>query len=249
MVLPLYDVDPLEGKTKPYVTYGLIATNIAISAVTFGLPTATYQSLLDAYGLVPAVETRAVAGTGLFPPDLALVTSMFLHFDWWHVLGNMLFLWIFGDNIEDAMGHLRFFVFYILCGVAGGLAFVISAPDMTGPLIGASGAIAGVMAAYLMIRPCAKVEVLAFFIPLPVPAVLVIGLWVATQVWNTAIQTQDGVGYAAHVGGAIAGALLVLVMRQPGVELFECMWPSKNSGRNVANQSAGAGQSGPAAPT
>jgi membrane associated rhomboid family serine protease len=90
---------------------------------------------------------------------------MFLHANWWHVLSNILFLWIFGDNIEDAMGHLRFFTFYILCGLGGAAAFVISALHATGPMLGASGAIAGVMAAYLMIRPCAKIEIWAFVVP------------------------------------------------------------------------------------
>jgi membrane associated rhomboid family serine protease len=246
VMIPLYDVDPLEGKTTPYVTYGLIATNTIVSVVLFSLPTETYQSLVNVLGLIPAIEFRKIPSAGLFSPDLTLVTSMFVHLNWWHLFGNMLFLWIFGDNVEDAMGHLRFFAFYILCGLAGAAAFLVSAPDMT-ELIGASGAIAGVLAAYLLLRPCAKVEVLALVVPLPVPAVLVIGLWMAIQFWNAAIQTNDGVGYSAHFGGAIAGALLVLVMRQPGVKLFQCMWPSKRSKTVVAVPSDGPEPSEPMA--
>ena len=226
MVLPLYDVDPLEGRTTPYVTYGLIATNIMIAVVVFYFPTATYESLLKVIGLVPAVETRELPGRGLFPRDLALITSMFLHANWWHLAANMLFLWIFGDNIEDAVGHLRFFAFYMLCGTAGAAVYVISAPHATIPLLGASGAIAGVMAAYLMIRPCAKIEVLVSVIPVPLPAFVVIGLWMALQVLHVETQKNDGVAYWCHLGGAIAGALLIVVMRRPHVQLFACVSPT-----------------------
>lgn len=226
MVMPLYDVDPLEGKTMPYITYGLIATNFAVAVAVFGLPPESYRALRHVYGLIPAVETRAMPGSGWLPRDLALFSSLFLHLGWGHLVGNMFFLWIFGDNIEDAMGHLRFLAFYLLCGVAGAAAFIISAPHLTVPLVGASGAIAGVMAAYLMIRPCAKVEVWAFVMPFPVPAFLVIGLWMATQIFHVETHSADGVAYWDHLGGAMAGALLILVMRPPHVELFECMSPS-----------------------
>jgi membrane associated rhomboid family serine protease len=201
MVMPLYDVDPLEGKTTPYVTYGLIATNIIVAVALFNIPTETYQSLLNIIGLVPAIEIREIPRPSLFPRDLALFTSLFVHVDWWHVGGNMFFLWIFGDNIEDAMGHLRFFAFYILCGLAAAAAFVISAPHATITLMGASGAVAGVMAAYLMIRPCAKIEVLVSVVPVPFPAIVFIGFWIATQIWHVEIHTFDGVAYWAHIGG------------------------------------------------
>jgi membrane associated rhomboid family serine protease len=149
---------------------------------------------------------------------------MFVHANWLHLAGNMWFLWIFGDNIEDALGHMRFFVFYMLCGIGGSAAFVFSAPDSTVALIGASGAIAGVMAAYLMIRPCAKIEVLIGIFPIAVRAFWVIGLWIALQVIS--VGTDDGIAYWAHIGGAVAGALLIVVMRPPHVGLFECLWPS-----------------------
>ncbi len=226
MVLPLYDDDPLEGKTVPYVTYGLIATNMVVAVAIFSIPTASYNSLLHVVGLVPAVEIRSLPGPSALPRDLSLFTSMFLHANWWHLLGNMLFLWIFGDNIEDAIGRLRFFAFYILCGLGAGAVFVLSVPHATYPLVGASGAIAGVMAAYLLIRPCAKIEVLISLIPVAVPAYLVIGLWMAIQFFYVQTQANDGVAYWAHIGGAIAGGLLILVMRPPHIGLFECMSPS-----------------------
>lgn len=228
MVLPLYDDDPLEGKTTPYVTYGLIATNMIVAVAVFSIPTATYDTLLHVIGLVPAVEIRSMPRPSVLPRDLSLFTSMFLHANWWHLLGNMLFLWIFGDNIEDAIGRLRFFAFYILCGLGATAAFVISAPHATYPLLGASGAIAGVMAAYLLIRPCAKIEVLISLIPVGFPAYLVIGLWMGMQILYVETQANDGVAYWAHIGGAIAGGLLILVMRPPHIRLFECMSPPDN---------------------
>jgi len=206
MVIPLYDVDPIEGWTKPYVTYGLIATNMLVAVCVLTQPHATYQSIVSVWALIPAVETRELPSNGLFPRDLTLVTSMFLHANWWHVLSNMLFLWIFGDNIEDAMGHLRFFTFYILCGLGGAAAFVISAPHATGPMLGASGAIAGVMAAYLMIRPCAKIEIWAFVVPVPVPAMVFIGLWIATQICMWRYSSL----MAWHIGLISVGQLSVL---------------------------------------
>lgn len=226
MVLPLYDDDPLEGKTTPYVTYGLIATNIIIAIVTFSVPTATYDAFLNIFSVVPAVEIHAAPRPSRLPRELSLFTSMFLHANWWHLLSNMLFLWIFGDNIEDAIGRFRFFAFYILCGLGASAAFIISAPHATIALLGASGAIAGVMAAYLLIRPCAKIEVLVSVIPVAFPAYLAIGLWMGIQILYVEIHANDGVAYWAHLGGAMAGALLILVMRPPHVKLFECMAPS-----------------------
>ena len=224
-LLPLYDVDPLEGKTTPFVTYGLIAINVIVGIVVFSLPPETYKALLHVIGLVPAVETRELPRLGLFPRDLALFTAMFLHVGWLHLLGNMWFLWIFGDNIEDALGHLRFLVFYILCGLTSSAVFVLSAPHITTPMVGASGAIAGVMAAYLMIRPCAKIEVLVAVWPVGIRAYWVIGVWIALQVLSVGGYADEGVAYWAHIGGAVAGALLIIVMRPPNVEFFECMSP------------------------
>jgi membrane associated rhomboid family serine protease len=142
-----------------------------------------------------------------------------------HIGGNMLFLWVFGDNVEDAVGHGRFLAFYLLCGLAGGVAYLVSDPHSTVPLIGASGAIAGVVAAYLMMRPCAKVEVLVFWIPMALAAYWVLGFWVAMQLWHIVQHAQDGTAWWAHIGGLLAGGTLILFLRQPGVRLFECVRP------------------------
>jgi len=142
-----------------------------------------------------------------------------------------LFLAIFGDDIEEAMGPLRFLVFYLLCGIAAALAFIAGNPQATAPLIGASGAIAGVLAAYLMFRPCQKVAV---FVPwfilwlfvrpvVKIDAIWVLGFWVLTQFWAISVQSQDGVAYLAHIGGLAAGAVLFPLMRYRTVRLFQCV--------------------------
>jgi membrane associated rhomboid family serine protease len=226
-LLPLYDVDPLQGKTTPYVNYGLIAANVVVGIVVFSLPPEQYQALLNVLGLVPASELREVPRLGLFPRDLALFTAMFLHVGWLHLAGNMWFLWIFGDNIEDALGHLRYFVFYILCGLVASAVFVFSAPHLETPEVGASGAIAGVMAAYLMIRPCAKIEVLLFVWPVAIRAYWVIGVWIVLQLLSVTGTDNDGVAYWAHIGGTACGAFLIVVMRPPHIRLFECISSTK----------------------
>jgi membrane associated rhomboid family serine protease len=163
------------------------------------------------------------SGLALRVPEwLTLITYQFLHGGVLHLFSNMLFLWVFGDNVEDAMGHLRFLVFYLLCGVAGGLAHAAALPSSPYPLVGASGAVAGVIAAYLMLHPRVRVWVLAFrVLPLRVPAGWVLGVWVVTQLTMVLLAPADGVAWWAHVGGMATGALLVLFMRRPGVLLFD----------------------------
>jgi membrane associated rhomboid family serine protease len=151
---------------------------------------------------------------------------MFLHGGWLHVLLNMLFLFVFGDNIEDALGRARFIAFYLLCGIAGGAAHVLASPQSNIPLVGASGAIAGVIAAYMMIRPCAKITVLVFgFIPIRLASYWVLGFWALTQIWHVFSLEKSDTAWWAHVGGLAAGAILIVVMRPAGVALFECMRP------------------------
>jgi membrane associated rhomboid family serine protease len=138
----------------------------------------------------------------------------------------MLFLFVFGDNIEDAIGRGRFLVFYILCGLAGGAAHVLAAPGSNIPLVGASGAIAGVIAAYMMIRPCAKITVLIFgFIPIRLASYWVLGFWAITQVWHVFSLAKSDTAWWAHVGGLAAGAILIVIIRPAGVRLFECFGP------------------------
>jgi membrane associated rhomboid family serine protease len=173
-------------------------------------------------GLVPAALTGSAPAAGL-PAALTLITCLFVHGNFMHVFGNMIFLFVFGDDIEEALGHWRFLGFYLACGIGAGLAFVASDPSSTTGLIGASGAIAGVVAAYLLFRPCAKVTCLLGLIPLRLRAYWIIGGWAIWQFVDAASRTDDGIAYSAHVGGLITGAVLFYFMRPRGVALFECV--------------------------
>jgi membrane associated rhomboid family serine protease len=227
VVIPIYDNDPLERKSnRPYVTFGLIAINIALFAFFNATSDRVSTEILLNFAMFPvAVSGEAVTG-GFMPPSLTLFTYMFLHGGWMHVLLNMLFLFVFGDNIEDALGHGRFLVFYLLCGVAGGAAHALAAPLSNVPLVGASGAIAGVIAAYIMIRPCARITVLIFgFIPISLASYWVLGFWAISQIWHVFSLDKSDTAWWAHVGGLAAGALLIVVMRPAGVLLFQCVRP------------------------
>jgi membrane associated rhomboid family serine protease len=158
----------------------------------------------------------------LLGPVATLFTYMFLHADWGHLLGNMIFLWVFGDNVEAALGRLRFLIFYLGCGALAALAYIASDIYSDIQLIGASGAIAGVVIAYVMLRPCAKVTVLVTIIPLRLSAYWVIGAFVLMQVISLESASRSEVAYWCHVGGMVAGALLLLVLRPAGVRLFDC---------------------------
>ena len=147
---------------------------------------------------------------------------MFFHADIFHLLGNMLFLWVFGDNVEDAMGHMKFLFFYLTCGIAAGLVYAWMMPDSDMPLIGASGAVAGVIAAYLMLHPRVGVWVLVFsVIPLRITAGLALGLWIAMQVVMILVSNAGPTAWWAHIGGLVTGAALVIFLRRPGVPLFD----------------------------
>src|SRR5262249_37714187 len=146
-----------------------------------------------------------------------------LHADWMHLIGNMLFLWVFGDNVEDAMGHLRFLLFYVVCGVAGGLAYALLGPQASEtPLVGASGAVSGVIAAYLVLYPRVRVWILLFWrIPLPVPALWCLGGWILLQFWQLVFGSgETQVAWLAHVGGLTTGAVLVILLKRREVPLF-----------------------------
>jgi membrane associated rhomboid family serine protease len=227
VIVPLYDQDPLERKTVPFVTYGLIAINVLVFLFELSLTATADAGFVRTFGLVPGTLTAHLLPHGTFPPLLTFVTYSFLHGGWIHVGGNMLFLWVFGDNVEDAVGHGRFIIFYLLCGIAGGIAYAISAPSSLAPLEGASGAIAGVVAAYLMLRPCARIEVFVFVFPVAMAAYWALTGWIALQVIHLFQHSDDGVAWWAHVGGLTAGALLILGMRRPDVRLFDCMRPPR----------------------
>src|SRR6516165_8502898 len=172
-------------------------------------------------GVIPVALTGQPVG-GLWPP-LTLITSQFLHFNFGHVFGNMIFLFVFGDDIEEVLGHWRFLAFYLLCGIGSALVFVISSPSSNSWLIGASGAIAGVLSAYLLYRPCARVTCLLGLIPLRLRAYWIIGGWAIWQAVEAANRVQDGVAYWGHVGGLVTGTILFIVMRPAGVKLFDCV--------------------------
>ena len=180
----------------------IVAGNAAVFLYQVSLPEAASQAFVRAYGVVP----------GQFAwPDV--LTSMFLHGGWLHVLGNMLYLWIFGDNVEDAFGHLRFALFYLLCGIAASLLQIAAMPSSSIPLVGASGAIAGVLGAYALLYPAARIRTLIIFIffirIVPIPALFVLGLWFLMQVLSVPASGRSGVAFIAHIGGFLAGMILM----------------------------------------
>jgi membrane associated rhomboid family serine protease len=220
MVIPIYDHSPFKWPTPPYVMWGLLVVNFAILFFQAIIAPDSVAAIDHLAGLVPAAFGGAVQFT--LPAPLTLVTYMFLHANFMHVFGNMIFLFVFGDDIEEAIGHWRFLLFYLACGIGGGIAYVMSGPNSNIDLIGASGAVAGVISAYAMFRPCAKVTVLLGLIPLRLRAYWVIGLWVVMQIADLANGVQNGVAYWCHIGGLVTGAVLFFFMRPPGIKLFDC---------------------------
>ena len=226
MVLPLYDNDPLDQNPYAFVTWSLIAVNVLVFLVQLGASPDTELAMTRDLAVIPAAITGQLTLGGNLPPIFSVFTYMFLHGSWSHIIGNMLFLWVLGDNIEDAMGSVRFFFFYLLCGVAGGLMHVFVYPDSNVPLVGASGAVAGVVAAYFMLRPCAKILVLVFgIVPLRLGSAWVLGFWALAQVANVLSPGKGDTAWWAHIGGMLVGAVLVVALRRPELPLFECMRP------------------------
>ena len=219
MFLPLHDGVPLAHLKAPLVTRALIGACTAAWLLTgLGLLPVSEARVVAGLGVIPAVLFGTAAlpqGLPLVPEPITLVTSLFLHGSFLHLAGNMLFLWVFGDNVEDGMGHARFLVFFLLCGVAACLAHCLMNPLSTAPLIGASGAIAGVVAAYLILYPRVKVWALYFGrLPLRVPAMYAIGFWILLQVGSAFLSGDQDVGWFAHLGGFAAGAALTPMLRR-----------------------------------
>lgn len=219
-LLPIGDDD--SGVRRPHIVVVLLLLlNVGVFIYQLTLSQLELTRFVYAWGVVPAEISRLEDLPPLidYPVLVTLVTSMFLHGGFLHIAGNMLFLWIFGDNIEDAMGHLRFLIFYLLCGVAGGLAQVMVDRDSLVPMIGASGAISGVMGAYLVLFPRGMIRVATLFVFIPVifrvPAVIVIGFWFVVQALSgyaslgMSQQVEGGTAFFAHIGGFIAGLFLV----------------------------------------
>jgi membrane associated rhomboid family serine protease len=207
-MFPIRDHNP-SGRT-PFVTYALIVVNVGVFLAYY--PQLSEQQLAYFYydwGLLPQ---SVMEGQG----QITLITHMFLHGGWMHLLGNMLFLYIFADNMEDQLGHARFALFYLLCGFAAAALQIAADPASEVPMVGASGAIAGVMGGYLLLFPKARIDVLLiiviFFRIFPIPAWIVLGVWFALQVFNGTVTPTDGggVAYWAHAGGFIAGVILAV---------------------------------------
>ena len=201
-MFPIRDHNP--SRRPALVTYALIALNAAVFMAI--LPSyGDDRALLVLYSNWAMVPARISMGDGYY----TMLTSMFMHGGILHIAGNMLFLWIFGDNLEDEMGHLRYLGFYLFCGLAAGLAQSMAAPDARVPMVGASGAIAGVLGGYMLLFPKARVDVFLFFIiffkVVPLPAWLMLGLWFAFQIIGEIGASGDGgVAYLAHIGGVLA---------------------------------------------
>lgn len=218
-MFPIRDHNP-SGRV-PLVTYALLVVNIGVFLAYWPMMSGEDQlhQFFDDWGLVP---DRLLAG---YSPATA-VTHMFLHDGWMHLAGNMLFLWIFGDNLEDELGHLMFALFYLACGFAAA-GLQIAADTTSGvPMIGASGAIAGVLGGYLVLYPRARVDVLfifvIFFRIFAIPAWIVLGVWFGLQLFNSFGNPGDGVAYLAHVGGFIGGAALIIpaLLRRGGAAFW-----------------------------
>jgi membrane associated rhomboid family serine protease len=223
MTIPLKDDNPLRVIRFQTVTAILILINVVVFTLT-GVVAGDQALSLTAtgFGVIPLelLNHGVVMDYHPVPEFLTLITYQFLHGSWLHLLSNMLIMWILADNVEDAFGHWGFLVFYVACGVVAGLAHALMSPNSSDPLVGASGAIAGVMGAYLLLFPRARIlMLLAFIIPIRVPAWAFLGLWIATQFISLrAPQASDqAVAWWAHIGGFAMGLLLTVVFRK---ELF-----------------------------
>ncbi len=212
--------DDVPSRTLPLMTILLIVANVLVFVYQLSLPAPRLQAFIQFNGFVPA----RLGGLAQHPVDTVAITarsllgSQFLHGGWLHLIGNMLYLWVFGDNVEDRMGPLRFLGFYLLCGVLAGLAHLIANPGSPVPAIGASGAVAGVLGAYLLCHPFARIStIIPLFLFWPVvelPAILVLGSWFVVQLFNGAAAIgvsaeTSGVAWWAHVGGFLAGLALL----------------------------------------
>lgn len=227
-MIPLHDDNPTE--ITPFLTISFIAACVLVFLFQTTLSEEQEFLFVYQYGAIPGV----LFGHKALPPEMAslpvvasLVTSMFLHGGWMHLIGNMLYLWIFGNNIEDAMGHGRFIVFYLTCGILAALTHAVTAPSSTVPMVGASGAISGVLGAYLLLYPRAQVMVLiplGFFSQLTcIPAGFVLAFWFVLQLLSGGASVGrggGGVAWFAHVGGFVAGMALVGLFKRRDVRFF-----------------------------
>lgn len=225
MFIPLHDANSLKFIRLQFVTIGLMIANIAIFFLSATGAEDQVTVAQVAFSFIPSEFAGGpkIYDTGIVIPEgLTLFSYAFFHGDLFHLGGNMLFLWVFGDNVEDAMGHFKFLVFYLLCAAGGALVHHVVSQGSEIPLIGASGAIAGVLSAYLILHPKVKIWVLAFArIPLRIPAWIALALWIGMQIFMLFAAPDDQISWGAHVGGIVAGLLLVFVFRRKDVPLFD----------------------------
>lgn len=224
-MLPLNDDNPTED--TPVVTITFIVACCLVFFYQSSLLPGPGETFVYQYGAIPAV----VFGHAALPPEVmtippysTVLTSLFLHGSWMHLIGNMLYLWVFGNNIEDIMGHARFILFYVVCGVLAALSHALTDPSSTVPMVGASGAISGILGAYLLLFPHARVLLLAPVVGTTyVPAGIVLGFWFVMQLLNggASLGSQGGgVAFFAHIGGFVAGMVLIGLFKRPEVRFF-----------------------------
>ena len=236
-LIPLKDDNPINDISFQYVTVSIIIICAGVFIWQLHLDDQEFKFTVG-LGAIPSLLT----GSRELHPDLVIVptwattvTSLFLHGGWMHLIGNMLFLWVFGDNIEDSMGHLRFVIFYLICGVIATLTHVLLSPDSQAPLIGASGSISGVLGAYLVLHPKARLLVLFMhIIPLRLPAIVVLLGWVAFQFLS--LGTESNTAWWAHIGGFFAGMVLIIPFRRKGVLLLDGLKTNNPPDTNIISQ-------------
>ncbi|MFQ5994228.1 MAG: rhomboid family intramembrane serine protease [Acidiferrobacterales bacterium] len=226
-MIPLHDDNPT--KLTPYFTVGFIVASSLAFLWQLSASPSGQQAVAYGLGVVPAVlfgYRELPPEISVVPAPLTIVSSMFLHGGWMHLIGNMLYLWIFGNNVEDSMGHVRFVVFYLACGVAAVFAHALPNPDSTIPMIGASGAISGILGAYLLLYPHARVlvaiPVFVILYTVRLPAMGVLGFWFALQLVSSLFSdpTQPGVAFGAHIGGFLCGLALIPFFKSRNVRLL-----------------------------
>ena len=215
-MIPLRDENPT--RTTPFVNHFLVAANVAVFIYQFtlvGSPEA-YAQFIQRLAVTPSLLLSPSSWSQMpIPAPLTMFTSMFVHGDVWHLAGNMLYLWVFGDNIEDTLGHVKYLLFYALCGLGAAMAQVIINPTSNVPMVGASGAIAGVLGAYLVLYPDARVLTLVFLVfiirVMYLPAIVLLGIWFVIQLFSAFTGGEGGVAWYAHIGGFLVGVILVAV--------------------------------------
>jgi len=233
MIIPIGDEIERTATPFAFATIAMLAACIGVWAWQMNLDPALVDDSFFSFGLVPAflfgyrVPSPELA---VIPAELTVITSMFMHGGWSHIIGNMIYLWVFGSSLEEACGHVRFVIFYLLCGIGAGLGHALVDPAATVPMIGASGAISGLLGAYLLVYPFNRVTVLVMMVAMfkvRLPALLVVGLWIAYQMYAMFAAAAapepevGGVAWTAHVGGFATGAALIFFLRRPGVKMLQ----------------------------